>query len=275
MGEPGGAEAHIVVVANEKGGTGKSTTAMHLIAGFLREGNAVASIDLDSDQGSLTRYVENRQAFCDANRVPLPRPDHTRFRPEDVDGQPPEAAFDALLARLARENDIVVIDCPGGKTTVSRHALGFADTLVTPLNDSFVDMDVLGVVEDTPPKVVRPSHFAETVFEARKGRARRDGGAIDWIVLRNRLSQLESRNKQYVGAALDELARRIGFRQADGFGERVIFRELFVQGLTVLDLRDPGTEMKLSMSHVAARQEIRRLMDAMKLPGRRPVGAEG
>lgn len=266
-------KAHVIVVANEKGGTGKSTTAMHVLTGFLREGYSVASVDLDAEQASLTRYIQNRLAFCDANHVPLPCPEHVRFDPGAPENAPVIETFDALMARLGTGYDIVLIDSPGGKTEAARHALSHADTLITPLNDSFIDLDVLGVVEGNPPKVVRPSHFSETVFTARKVRARRDGGSVDWIVLRNRLSQLESRNKQYVSAALEELSRRIGFRLTDGFGERVIFRELFVQGLTVLDLRDPGTDVKLNMSHIAARQEIRRLMDAVGLAGRAPTEA--
>ena len=89
------------------------------------------------------------------------------------------------------------------------------------------------------------------------------GRPIDWIVLRNRLSPLESRNKKSVGLTLEELARRIGCRCLDGFHERVIFRQLFLQGLTVLDLREEGAGVALNMSHVAARQEIRRLADAV------------
>ncbi|MBM3566952.1 MAG: ATPase, partial [Alphaproteobacteria bacterium] len=52
--------AHVIVLGNEKGGSGKSTTAMHLIAACLRDGRSVASIDLDARQGTLTRYLSNR-----------------------------------------------------------------------------------------------------------------------------------------------------------------------------------------------------------------------
>jgi chromosome partitioning protein len=89
----------------------------------------------------------------------------------------------------------------------------------------------------------------------------RDRGSIDWIVVRNRLSTLDTRNKRNMEKVLASLAKRIGFRTAPGFGDRVIFREMFLSGLTLLDLRDTGT--KLTMSHIAARQEVRDLLNAV------------
>jgi chromosome partitioning protein len=263
--------ARVIVLGNQKGGTGKSTTAMHLIVALLRENFAVASIDLDSDQGSLSRYVENRRNYRESTGLNLWTPDHHRFDPSAQDsaaqaGAEDRAGFDALLDRVSRDHDFVVVDCPGAVTELVRHACSRADTLITPMNDSFVDFDLLALVDgSTPPRVLGPSRFSEFVWEQRKARARRDGGSIDWIVLRNRLNHLESRNMRAVGAALTELAGRIGFTFLDGFGERVVFRELFPKGLTVLDLRDKGAGVELNLSHVAARQEIRRLMAAIGL----------
>jgi chromosome partitioning protein len=101
------------------------------------------------------------------------------------------------------------------------------------------------------------------VWEQKKQRAQRDGGSIDWIVMRNRLATLDARNKRRVGGLIEQLAKRIGFRLAPGFSERVIFRELFLKGLTLLDLAESGTEM--TFSHVAARQELRGLLDTIGL----------
>jgi chromosome partitioning protein len=85
-------------------------------------------------------------------------------------------------------------------------------------------------------------------------------------VVRNRLGAQQMHNKRKVGEALDQLSKRIGFRVAPGFNERVIFRELFPRGLTLLDLRDVGVE-QLNMSNIAARQELRDLLTALRLPG--------
>ena len=73
-------------------------------------------------------------------------------------------------------------------------------------------------------------------------------------------------NKKKVGGALEDLSRRIGFRVVPGFSERVIFREMFPRGLTVLDLKDTGVD-QLNLSNIAARQEVRDLLRELKLPG--------
>lgn len=260
----------IVVIGNEKGGTGKSTTAMHLAVGALREGLRVKSVDLDAGQASFSRYVGNRVSFADEHGVPLVAPDHHPLLPSEADSKSESETEDRerlgqLLVRLAADCDVVVVDCPGSDTILARNAIPFADTLVTPINDSFVDLDLLAKFDGDPPAPVGPSRYSETVWEARKERARRGGAAIDWVVLRNRVSSLPSRNQRSVEAVLDNMSPRFGFRVSEGFRERVVFRELFLQGLTVLDLREEGSGVTLNMSHVAARQEVRRLLDFIGL----------
>lgn len=264
--------ARVVVIGNEKGGTGKSTTAMHLIVGAMREGARVASIDLDSGQASLTRYITNRQAFAEDRGVSLVVPEHHRIVLSDADSRA-DAAMEDIgrlsdeLMRLSENYDVIFVDSPAGDAAVARGAIAFADTLVTPVNDSFIDLDLLVRLEGEPPQTKGPSRYSEAVWEQRKVRARSGGDPIDWVVLRNRIASLSSRNQVSVAAILDDLSRNIGFRISDGFGERVVYRELFVQGLTVLDLRDVGSGVALSMSHLAARQEVRRLLEFIGLAG--------
>ena len=244
---------------------------MHVIALLLHEGAKVGSMDLDGRQRSLTRYVENRKAWADGAKVNLVMPDHVVMPKSELDtvagAQAAErAAFESAYTRLAVENDFVVIDCPGTDSFLSRLGHAVADTLITPMNDSFVDFDLLGRVDPQSWKIKGPSVYAEMVWESRKRRLVADGGEIDWIVMRNRLSSLTAKNKRRVEGVLEDLATRIGFRLAAGFGERVIFREMFPSGLTLLDLRSEGVEAQLSMSHVAARAEVRSLLDELKLP---------
>lgn len=276
MTEPDRAQARVIVLGNEKGGTGKSTTAMHLTVGLMRDGHRVASVDLDGHQATLSRYVENRHGFSDVKSVRLPIPEHHRIAGGDhedaADAREDERdRFDALLGALNERNEFVVVDCPGNDTFLARHALSAADVLITPINDSFIDLDLLAKIGGSPPQVLGPSVYSQTVWEQKQARARTTGRSLDWIVLRNRLSPLESRNSRNVGATVEQVAARIGFRTCDGFFERVIFRQLFLQGLTVLDLREEGTGVTLSMSHLAARQEIRRLIDAVKRHEKPPV----
>ena len=262
--------AHIIVVGNEKGGSGKTTTAMHLIVALLNAGLSVASIDVDSRQASLTRFFANRRAFARKQDAELPFSEHITIG-ADVQGQAlaveeAKRDFDEHHAAFVAAFDFVVIDTPGSDSVLSRYAHSHADTLITPFNDSFVDLDMLATIEADTLRILHPSRYAEMVWEQKKERARRDGGSIDWVIMRNRLSSLDSHNKQAMAQAVSVLAQRIGFRIAPGFTERVIFRELFLKGLTLLDLREPGSDMKLNISHVAGRQEVRGLIDALRFP---------
>ncbi len=263
----------IIVFGNEKGGSGKSTAAMQVVVGLLRQGHSVAALDLDARQGTLSRYLSNRQA-----RGGLPMPVHAAILPSGLnDGaaaeQADRTAFDAAIANFA-DCDFVIADTPGNDTKLSRLAHARADTLVTPINDSFVDFDLLARVDPTTRKILGPSVYAELVWDRRKERAMAGGTPIDWIVMRNRLGHSEARNKREMGEALGELARRIGFRTAPGFGERVIFRELFLTGLTLFDLGAGVGGPPLAMSHLAGRQEARALIDAILAgpPRRENVG---
>ena len=261
---------HVIVLGNEKGGSGKSTTTMHVIVALLREGWEVGCLDLDARQGTLSRYIENRNAA--AAELDLPMPTHRRLQRSVADSALKARAeeadrFAAVLADLA-DNDFVVIDTPGSDSHLSRLGHARADTLVTPLNDSLLDLDLLARFDAEGRKILGPSIYSEMVWEQKKARAIADGGSIDWIVMRNRLSHLDARNKRRIGKLLDELSKRIGFRLAPGFSERVIFRELFARGLTLFDLRQKGTGVALTMSHLAARQEVRGLLDAIGLPDR-------
>lgn len=263
---------YIVVLGNEKGGSGKSTTAMHIVAACLKAGQKVGVLDLDGRQRSLTRYLENRAAYAEKHKVKLEMPVFQSLIPADLETRDEsraadETAFRDALANVSQDADIVVIDCPGSNTYLGRLGHEAADTLITPVNDSFMDFDLLGQVDPATYKVVRPSFYAELVWESRKNRAVKGGKPIDWVVMRNRLSPLDAHNKRRVERALVDLAKRVGFRFEAGLCERVVYREMFVKGLTLLDLRGPGRSGDLTMSQVAARQELRDLMNALKLPG--------
>lgn len=267
---PGG--VHVIVIGNEKGGVGKSTVAMHVSIALLRMGASVGVLDLDLRQRSLSRYLENRVRWQKQTGATLPVPDAVRIdasAARDLDAAEAEEAgrFEETLARLSQRNQYIIIDAPGGDTFLSRLAHAAADTLITPLNDSFVDFDLLGDVDPQTLEVSRPSFYAELVWDCRKRKAGVSRKPIDWVVMRNRMSPLDARNKQRVGDALDSLSKRIGFRIAPGLSERVIYRELFPAGLSLLDVSDGQASVSLTMSHVAARQEIRDLLIVLKLPG--------
>ncbi len=271
---PAPRQAHVIVVGNQKGGAGKSTVAMHVIVALMRTGRRTGVIDLDIRQRSLTRYIENRARWIAARGAKLPLPQilelsESRERQLDAAEAEEESALRAALRRLSETCDFIVIDSPGGDSHLARLAHAYADTLITPLNDSFVDFDLLGDIDANNSEIVRPSIYSEMVWDSRKKKALAARTPIDWVVLRNRTSasRIEAKNKQRVGQALATLAARIGFRIAPGLSERVIYRELFPQGLTLLDLDKEGAEGEMKMGHLAARQELRDLFITLKLPG--------
>lgn len=261
---------HIIVLGNEKGGSGKSTIAMHLFVSLARLSHSVGAIDLDSRQQTFFRYLDNRNAYNERHGVGLVLPVMAAVEPSC-------APLRADAAREDRENlaraiqhlsagcSIVIIDTPGAVTPLAEAAHAAADTLITPMNDSLIDFDLLGRIDPASGKIIGPSVYSEMVWSARQIRAASGKSPTDWVVLRNRMAMLESRNKRRVTGALADLSRRIGFRVIPGFSERVIFRELFLNGLTLLDLKEGG-EIKMTLSHVAARQEMRDMVKALELP---------
>ena len=251
-----GAAPHFIVFANEKGGTGKSTTAVHTAVALAAGGRRVAALDLDTRQRTLGRYLDNRTETIKRTGLALPMPTHATFDPDKHD-------LGAQIAELADGVDVVVIDTPGRDDPHARQAMLRADTLVTPINDSFVDLDLIGQVDPETYRVRRPSFYAELVWNSRTQRAKTHGASVDWVVLRNRMQHVEARNMRRVGEALGELSRRVGFRIIPGLGERVIYRELFPKGITLLDLAQLG---EVGIAHIAARQELREMIAGFALP---------
>ena len=260
----------VIVVGNEKGGAGKSTLAIHIVCGLLHAGRRVAILDLDLRQRSMSHFFAHRAAWTAANGVSLPMP----LEPDLGEGKALAKAdeaeqiarFEAAFAE-AQSADVILIDTPGGDTALSRAAHARADQIVTPMNDSFVDFDMLGTVDPVTLDLLKPSTYSESVWEARKHRAINEGrhAAIDWVIITNRLAVAEARNRRRLEEKMQKLAKRVGFRVGPGLRDRVIYRELFPFGLTVADLSSEVRPVAVSLAHVAARQEMRNLMQSLGL----------
>jgi chromosome partitioning protein len=256
-------QASVIVVGNEKGGAGKSTIAIHTAVALMHGGAKVAILDLDLRQQSMAHFFANRRAWLAANNAEAPIPLEFAV----AAGDDAVTRFEAAFAEASANAEFVVIDTPGSDTAVSRAAHSRADLIVTPMNDSFVDFDMLGVVDPVTLELTRHSLYSETVWECRKQRAAIDRKMIDWVVLRNRLAPTEARNRKRLDERVQALSRKVGFRVGPGLRDRVIYRELFPFGLTIADLSPAIRPVAMSLQHVAARQELRALMSALGLSG--------
>jgi chromosome partitioning protein len=245
----------LIVFANEKGGTGKSTTAVHVAIAFVISGRRVVALDLDTRQRTLGRYMDNRIETCRRHGYDLLTPKYATFDPS--------AGLDVIewLDTMGRDQDVVIVDTPGRHDIHSLAAIARAETLVTPINDSFLDLDLIGQVDPDNFGLSRPSFYAKMVWEARKKRQESGRPNLAWVVLRNRLQHIQAGNMRRVGAALGELSTKVGFDFVPGLTERVIYREWFTRGLTFMDLRGGVPRI------MAADAELKRLMLALRLPG--------
>lgn len=268
----GATGTHVIVVGNEKGGSGKSTTAFHLAIFLLYQGFRVASIDVDSRQQTFTTYVRNRRNWVQSRGLKLPHTTHYHLPLSRGDSirENQRLEFDLFrqaVTEIEGEVDFLIVDTPGFDTHLTRLSHSLADTLITPVNDSLIDLDVLAHIDPVTGEPRELSHYSRLVQRARTERLSIDGQTIDWILVRNRIAMLSSRSMRMVQSSLERIALRLGARMADGIAERVIFRSLFPSGMTVFDPLDPDLLGGLpSMSHVSARQEYRNLVDALNLP---------
>lgn len=256
-------KAHIIVISNEKGGTGKSTISMHLAIKLLQEGFSVATIDMDGRQGTLSKYIENRQNFCRKNKINLPIPVHYKFEPqEDYSLIPADRGrISHEISKLTPSYDAIIIDTPGNKNYLFEEAHKFADTLITPISDSLIDLNVLSEIDFESGRAGKPGHYASFIWDVKKYLASQGKAYLNWIVVGNKVSALNSRNKNQVFEYLEKLSKLYGFRVSSGLKDRVIYKELFLEGLTVLDMQNEELKRRMSVSHIAAKREIRALAE--------------
>lgn len=262
---------HVLVFGNLKGGSGKSTLSMHVALGLMKEGRRVATIDLDFEQRTLTRYIDNRKTFAEEKKLVLDIPTHFALDEGPPGARTPLTENERInfvsraLATADSDYDFIIIDTPSGANKVNVFAHGLADTVISPINDSFLDLDVIATRKDPSSEVI-PSPYTDMVRSALRARGAVTSRKSAWYVVRNRMSALDSRNERAVRDSIEKAASSAGFLTATGLSERVIYRELFPRGLTALDSLEASLlGVKPSLSHVLARLEVRRLIWTVSL----------
>lgn len=257
-----------IVFGNEKGGSGKTTAAIHLIVGLMKLGFSVASIDLDGYQQSLSCYMSNRKETARKLGINLNCSHHINV-PWSADSIAALETQEEMLATLLDDMnhyDFRIIDTPGSHVQISKLAHSYADVVITPLNDSFVDAELIGHTNPENLNMISPGLYSAMLFEQKLRKAARDRKEIDWIVIRNRLPSNPQLNQKNLDIALRKMSQKLGFRIAPGFSDRVVMKELFLHGLTLYDSKIRGFPLRMTPSILAGRQEMRNFMKALRLP---------
>lgn len=252
-------KSHIIVIGNEKGGTGKSTIAMHIAVKLLQENFKVAVIDLDGRQGSLSKYVTNRRNFASKHHINLLSPVHYIFEP--IPNETNKQEIQDLILDLSNRFDAIIIDTPGSKNYLFELAHQYPHTLITPIGDSLIDLSVIADIDRDSGEIVNVGHYADFVWETKKQLANKGLPYLNWVVCGNKISTIRSNNKDQVFAKLENLSKLYGFRFTPGLKDRVIYKELFLDGLTVLDLSSTYLHRRMTISHLAAKIELNNLVE--------------
>lgn len=262
--------SHIIVIGNEKGGSGKTTTAMHLTISLLNLHFRCATIDLDYRQQSFTHYIQNRKESCKKYGIELKIPNHHTLLPYNNDSKAEcvlkdEQNIKEMVNACSAENDFIIIDTPGNDTNLSRAAHKIANTVITPINDSFVDLDLIGNLKSDDLSTKRPGIYSAMFWDAKMQRIKESREEINWFVVRNRLSTLDAINKRRMSDALLKLSKKFGFKIVPGFCDRVIFKELFLDGFT---LHDAGKvdKVRITPSMMSARLELTQFINSLAIP---------
>ena len=170
-----------------------------------------------------------------------------------------------VIESKQNEYDIIIIDTPGTFSHLSNAGHKNADILLTPVNDSLVDIDVLANIDPNTKEIISESQYTENIRNIQKKRAELGKDELFWIVLRNRISHIDAKNKREVDSILKQLQDKIGFTYTSGIGERVVYREMFLKGLTILDLLKIG-DTEISISHIAAKNELLTVLNTINIP---------
>jgi chromosome partitioning protein len=239
---------------------------MHLAVGLIKAGRRVATLDIDFEGRTLSQYIHNRLGFAQANELALDTPAHYRVTDalsNTKSGETETAEINFISSAIAAaesDHDFIIIDTPSVLTKSNLFAHALADTVISPINDSFLDLDAIVPSTEMTQEIARSAYTA-AIHRAREARELVTSRTIEWLVIPNRVfSSLDTRNERTIRMAIEEASLRLGFRIAPGIAELLVYRQLFPKGLTAFDpMEESLLGVKPGISHVLARQDLRQL----------------
>lgn len=250
-------KGHIIVFANEKGGVGKSTSAFHTCIALCNAGESVAALDVDLRQLTLQSALWARIESEKEYGVRLPGPEQIMLAQQN------ENELEEKLRMARIHHSFIVIDVGGHDSPIARRAIFMADTIITPVNDSFIDLDMLGRIDPRTGELKTLGNFARLVAHLKEPGIAIRPKPLDWVVMQNRSRNFATKNERKVLDALERIAPVAGFRLVPGLRERVTYRELFPMGLTLFDLE---AIPELGRMQPNAREEIWTMLRSLNLP---------
>lgn len=251
----------IIVFGHEKGGTGKSTLTIHVAIGLKMQNYTVGVIDLDARQGTSIRFLTRRE------RLDLMVPDqyfgilNSTSDSKEIAFKEDEIALKTAITKM-RDLDYIIIDTRGSNNNFTQLAINFCDKLITPINDSVLDIDMLISIGSKDQVFFGP--YTQTVWEQKKQRNLQNNmKPIDWYLIRNRVSPIVTKNTNNCTAMLETICRKIGCKLGPSITERVIYKETLDRGLLLFDLQDQASISNFQ-TFSKAYEDISRLVEFVK-----------
>jgi len=247
--------AQVITIGNNKPGAGKTTLAVHVILSLVSYGYRVCAIDIDPDQRSLSHYLENRKRYMNQRGITLPMPTahatvNQRSLSTAISNDTHCHHFQDYIHRICQEYDFLVMDTQAFNSFLSRFAHSLANIIITPVNYSLSDIE---------------GEYWSLIERRNDTQNQIHSTPLRWFILRNRYLLVDTPGIRHIYKQFSRLAFSHELIWKDGLQERPLYHELFLRGLSLLDVGEENHGIEVTLPYIAARQELRQFLRTLCL----------